>query len=176
MPSVWGCFDSSPPTQQALQDVRDCYSQYGYAGNPYTGAGAMVLVNNKINTSNVSFTLDSSQLLPPKKKFDLANITAWPNPYYGAMKEETNQYDQRVMFSNLPSAGETVVRIFSVDGTLVRLLKHNDTGSQHMTWDLNNEYGLPVASGMYFAHVSTRGEERVLKLAIVQPEMRIDTY
>ena len=31
-----------------------------------------------------------------------------------------------------------------------------------MTWDLNNEYGLPVASGMYFAHVSTRGEERVL--------------
>ena len=136
----------------------------------------MVLLNNKINTSNVSFTLDSSQLLPPKKKFDLANITAWPNPYYGAMKEETNQYDQRVMFSNLPSAGETVVRIFSVDGTLVRLLKHNDTGSQHMTWDLNNEYGLPVASGMYFAHVSTRGEERVLKLAIVQPEMRIDTY
>ena len=176
MPSVWGCFDSSPPTQQALQDVRDCYSQYGYTGNPYTGAGALVLVNNKINTSNVSFTLDSSQLLPPKKKFDLANITAWPNPYYGAMPEETNQYDQRVMFSNLPSAGETVVRIFSVDGTLVRLLKHNDTGSQHMTWDLNNEYGLPVASGMYFAHVSTRGEERVLKLAIVQPEMRIDTY
>tara|TARA_B000000557_G_scaffold174426_1_gene141975 strand:- start:2052 stop:5867 length:3816 start_codon:yes stop_codon:yes gene_type:complete len=176
MPSVWGCFDSGPPTQQALQDVRDCYSQYGYAGNPYTGAGAMVILNNKINTSNVSFTLDSSQLLPPKKKFDLANITAWPNPYYGAMKEETNQYDQRVMFSNLPSAGETVVRIFSVDGTLVRLLKHNDTGSQHMTWDLNNEYGLPVASGMYFAHVSTRGEEKVLKLAIVQPEMRIDTY
>ena len=176
MPSVWGCFDSGPPTQQALQDVRDCYSQYGYTGNPYTGAGAMVILNNKINTSNVSFTLDSSQLLPPKKKFDLANITAWPNPYYGAMKEETNQYDQRVMFSNLPSAGETIVRIFSVDGTLVRLLKHNDTGSQHMTWDLNNEYGLPVASGMYFAHVSTRGEEKVLKLAIVQPEMRIDTY
>ena len=72
----------------------------------------MVLLNNKINTSNVSFTLDSSQLLPPKKKFDLANITAWPNPYYGAMVEETNQYDQRVMFSNLPSSEKLLLEFF----------------------------------------------------------------
>jgi hypothetical protein len=173
---IWGAFDAGPPTQANIAAARDAYIANGYNPPSYEGAAAMVLVNNKINTSNVSFVLDSSQLLPEKKVFDLANITAWPNPYYGSMKEETNQYDQRVMFSNLPSEGETTVRIFTVDGTLVRLLKHNDVGSQHLTWDLNNEYGLPVASGMYFAHVATRGEEKVLKLAIVQPEMRIDTY
>ena len=173
---IWGAFDAGPPTQANIAAARDAYIANGYNPPSYEGAAAMVLVNNKINTSNVSFVLDSSELLPEKKVFDLANITAWPNPYYGSMKEETNQYDQRVMFSNLPSEGETTVRIFTVDGTLVRLLKHNDVGSQHLTWDLNNEYGLPVASGMYFAHVATRGEEKVLKLAIVQPEMRIDTY
>jgi hypothetical protein len=173
---IWGAFDAGPPTQANIAAARDAYIANGYNPPSYEGAAAMVLVNNKINTSNVSFVLDSSELLPEKKVFDLANITAWPNPYYGSMKEETNQYDQRVMFSNLPSEGETTVRIFTVDGTLVRLLKHNDVGSQHLTWDLNNEYGLPVASGMYFAHVATRGEAKVLKLAIVQPEMRIDTY
>ena len=104
------------------------------------------------------------------------NITVWPNPYYGANVEETGPYDQRVMFSNLPSSGQTTVRIYAVDGTLVRLLEHNDTGSQHLTWDLNNEFGLPVASGMYFAHVDAKNTEKVLKLAIIQPEMRIDTY
>ena len=79
------------------------------------------------------------------------------------------------MFSNLPSSGQTTVRIYAVDGTLVRLLEHNDTGST-TTWDLNNEFGLPVASGMYFAHVDAKNTEKVLKLAIIQPEMRIDTY
>ena len=97
-------------------------------------------------------------------------------PYYGANVEETGPYDQRVYFSNLPAEGQTTVRIYAVDGTLVRLLKHNDTGSQHLTWDLNNEFGLPVASGMYFAHVDAKNTEKVMKLAIVQPEMRIDTY
>lgn len=173
---IWGAFDAGPPTQANIAAAREAYIANGYNPPSYEGAAAMVLVNNKINTSNVSFVLDSSQLMPERKEYDLANITAWPNPYYGAMKEESNQYDQRVMFSNLPIEGETTVRIFAVDGTLVRLLKHNDAGSQHLTWDLNNEYGLPVASGMYFAHVATRGEEKVLKLAVVQPEMRIDTY
>jgi flagellar hook assembly protein FlgD len=110
------------------------------------------------------------------KEYSNEEITVWPNPYYGANVEETGPYDQRVYFSNLPAEGQTTVRIYAVDGTLVRMLKHNDTGSQHLTWDLNNEFGLPVASGMYFAHVDAKNTEKVMKLAIVQPEMRIDTY
>jgi len=176
--SVYGEFDSQLPTAAGIQTARDGYGVWGYEAYAptYTGAAAMVLINNKINTSNVTYTFSMADNVAEKKAFEPDNITVWPNPYYGAMAEEQNTYDQRVMFSNLPSEGQTTVRIFSVDGTLVRLLKHNDAGSQHLTWDLNNEYGLPVASGMYFAHVEARDTEKVLKLAIVQPEMRIDTY
>jgi hypothetical protein len=40
-------------------------------------------------------------------------------------------------------------------------------------WDLRNEHGLPVASGMYFAHVEIPGiGTKVLKLAIIQPDER----
>ncbi|MDB3887596.1 hypothetical protein N9360_00770 [Candidatus Marinimicrobia bacterium] len=146
-------------------------AQYGF-----TGAGAWVVINNKPNSPFVEFQFSTADNMTEAKDYVNDNVTVWPNPYYGANVEETGPYDQKVMFSNLPSEGKTTVRIYAIDGTLVRLLSHNDQGSQHMSWDLNNEYGLPVASGMYFAHVEAKNTEKILKLAIVQPEMRIDTY
>lgn len=148
----------------------------GSAAYGFADAGAWALTNNKPNSSSVEFTFSTAENMVAYKEYSNEEITVWPNPYYGANVEETGPYDQRVYFSNLPAEGQTTVRIYAVDGTLVRLLKHNDTGSQHLTWDLNNEFGLPVASGMYFAHVDAKNTEKVMKLAIVQPEMRIDTY
>ena len=148
----------------------------GSASYGFPDAGAWVMINNKPNSAAVEFNFSTAGNMAKSKAYTNENITVWPNPYYGANVEETGPYDQRVMFSNLPSSGQTTVRIYAVDGTLVRLLEHNDTGSQHLTWDLNNEFGLPVASGMYFAHVDAKNTEKVLKLAIIQPEMRIDTY
>ena len=146
-------------------------AQYGFAD-----AGAFVMTNNKPNSAAVEFTFSTEGNMAGYKEYTNEMITVWPNPYYGANVEETGPYDQRVYFSNLPAEGQTTVRIYAVDGTLVRLLEHNDTGSQHLTWDLNNEFGLPVSSGMYFAHIDAKDTEKVMKLAIVQPEMRIDTY
>ena len=146
-------------------------AQYGF-----DDAGAWVVINNKPNSAQVEFNFSTAGNMSESKAYTNENITVWPNPYYGANVEETGPYDQRVMFSNLPAEGQTTIRIYAVDGTLVRLLKHNDTGSQHLAWDLNNEFGLPVASGMYFAHVDAKNTEKVMKLAIIQPEMRIDTY
>ena len=148
----------------------------GSAQYNFPDAGAWVVINNKPNSAQVEFNFSTAGNMVESKAYTNENITVWPNPYYGANVEETGPYDQRLMFSNLPSNGQTTVRIYAVDGTLVRLLEHNDTGSQHLTWDLNNEFGLPVASGMYFAHVDAKNTEKVLKLAIIQPEMRIDTY
>jgi flagellar hook assembly protein FlgD len=80
------------------------------------------------------------------------------------------------MFSHLPTEGPATIRIFALDGTLVRTIHHNDTGSQHATWDMKNNFELPVASGMYIAHVETNHGEKVLKLAVIQPEQRLDVY
>jgi hypothetical protein len=44
-------------------------------------------------------------------------------------------------------------------------------------WDLRNSAGIPVASGMYIAHIDVEGVgEKVLKLAVFMPEERLDVY
>ena len=108
--------------------------------------------------------------------YDPDRITVWPNPYYGYNPEERDALDRRVMFSHLPTEGPATIRIFALDGTLVRTIKHNDTGSQHTYWDMKNNFELPVASGMYVAHVETNRGDKILKLAVIQPEQRLDVY
>ena len=49
-------------------------------------------------------------------------------------------------------------------------------GSQHTYWDMKNNFELPVASGMYVAHVETNHGDKILKLAVIQPEQRLDVY
>jgi len=50
------------------------------------------------------------------------------------------------MFSPLPE--ECTIRIFNLTGTLLRTLEK--TGTEPFTyWDLKNEYGLQVTSGIY---------------------------
>jgi hypothetical protein len=65
--------------------------------------------------------------------------------------------------------------VFNLAGQLVRKLLHSD-GTQYEVWDLNNNFNVPVASGMYIAHVSTASGDNVLKIGVVQPEERIDVY
>ena len=44
-------------------------------------------------------------------------------------------------------------------------------------WDLNNARNIPVASGMYIAHIEVEGgASKVLKLAIFMPEERLDLF
>ena len=51
-----------------------------------------------------------------------------------------------------------------------------------MQWNLQNQIGLPVASGMYIAHVegvlTANGEtvSKVLKLAVIQEQEILDIF
>jgi len=57
----------------------------------------------------------------------------------------------------------------------VRSIDKNDTG-QFLQWDLKNQYGYPVASGMYVARVTSAGEEKILKIALVQETQVLKYY
>ena len=72
---------------------------------------------------------------------------------------------------------EATVRIFSIDGTLVRKLDKNDT-EQFLKWDLRNSSDLPVASGPYVAYVEAPDMEgsKTLKLYIVQRNQLVQYY
>ncbi|MEZ4764148.1 MAG: hypothetical protein R3C26_13510 [Calditrichia bacterium] len=75
----------------------------------------------------------------------------------------------------MPETGSITVRIFSLSGVQVRKLTESDkitSDSQFMRWDLRNESGLPVASGIYMVHVEMPdlGATKVLKVFVVQGE------
>ncbi|MCH7772602.1 MAG: hypothetical protein IIA49_16560, partial [Bacteroidetes bacterium] len=102
---------------------------------------------------------------------DLFNkINVFPNPLFAnnpvtAFTGESGQY---VTFSFLPE--EATIRIYSLAGHLIRTLEKSDE-SPYMKWDLKNEYGRRVGSGMYLAIVSNlRFGEKILKFAIIQPK------
>jgi hypothetical protein len=120
---------------------------------------ARVIEANVINNSfNPSYSFSTDDIVAQKGKVDVAldameTIKVVPNPYYGYSSYEINQLDNRVKITNLPQ--QAVVKIFAVSGALVRTLKKDDSMSS-IDWDLKNDFGIPIASGLYMIHVRAR--------------------
>jgi hypothetical protein len=112
-----------------------------------------------------------------KLKSDLEMINVFPNPYYASNEQETDRFGNFVTFTHLPDDGTDVeIKIYSIDGVMVRKLTHNSTSSQYKQWDLRNGSELPVASGPYIAHVTTKHGDKIVKLYIVQRNQVVQYY
>jgi len=109
-------------------------------------------------------------------KQDIKRINVFPNPYYGVNSEELNKYNRFVTFTHLPE--KATIRIFNLAGVQVRAIEKNDPNSTYQRWDLANNSGLPVASGLYIAYIDMPdlGETKVLKLAIIQEQQILDRF
>jgi hypothetical protein len=112
---------------------------------------------------------------PALAKNDVGNINVFPNPYYGVNTEELNKYQRFVTFSHLPQ--RATIKVFNLAGIQVRTIQKNST-SQFERWDLANESGLPVGSGLYIVHIDMPdiGAQKILKLAIVQEQQILDRF
>jgi hypothetical protein len=114
-------------------------------------------------------------------KKDIDKINAFPNPYYGFNRVETDRFHRFVTFNHLPP-GDWRIRIVSLNGSIVRYIDPNsenqDALKQFATWDLNNQNGLPVASGIYVAYVEmpSLGVTKTLKVVIIQEKQVLDYY
>jgi hypothetical protein len=73
-----------------------------------------------------------------------------PNPYRARERWDTPG-SNRVQFMNVPA--DVRVRIFTIAGDLVRELLKTDPTSGNLDWDLKNQQGEAVASGIYTYHV-----------------------
>jgi hypothetical protein len=120
------------------------------------------------NTKGQSFSTDLA-----KSQVDQINV--FPNPYYGVNTEELNKYNRFVTFSHLPA--KATVRIFNLAGVLVKTIQKDDQG-QFLRWDLQNNSGLPVASGLYIAYMELPdlGTTKIVKVAIIQEEQILDRF
>ena len=135
---------------------------------PEIGTVFRIVTTIPISSEDV-FTFSSSTIKGIEVKYNPNIINVWPNPYFGYNPEETGHYDRQIHFTHLPDEGKCIIRIFDLAGTLVRKISHiNNT--QFEIWDLRNDIGWYVASGMYIVHIETENGDKILKLAIIQPQ------
>jgi hypothetical protein len=104
---------------------------------------------------------------------EVERVNVFPNPYYGMNRAEETRSQRFVTFSHLP--WHATIRLFNLAGVLVKTIRKDDD-SQFTRWDLNNENGLPAASGLYLAHLQLSDAkgislgEKTLKLMLVREE------
>ncbi len=113
---------------------------------------------------------------PAQAQADISMINAFPNPYYGVNTEELNKYQRFITFSHLPNDAD--IKIFNLAAVMVRHIVKSST-SQFERWDLNNDSGLPVGSGLYIVHITMpglNGATKILKVAIVQEQQILDRF
>ena len=92
----------------------------------------------------------------------LDEINVVPNPYYGFSMYESTALENYIKIVNLPE--NCSISIFTVGGILVKTISKGDSGSTYVNWDLKNNAGIPIASGVYIIHVKAPGiGERTLK-------------
>jgi hypothetical protein len=128
------------------------------------------------------FTTSTKTISEEQQRALWEKVNVYPNPLYG-YNNLTNYYSNTpdepfVTFTNLPE--EVTIKIYSLSGTLLRTLTIDDKDlptSPYLRWDLQNESGLRVASGMYLAIVSSpKYGDKVLKFAIIMPQKQIQRF
>lgn len=127
-----------------------------------------------------SFTTVFKGAMSEAAEKDLFNkVNVFPNPLFAynpatSFDVNANPDDPFVTFSNLPR--EITIKIFTLSGLLIRTLTKNET-TPFLRWDLQNEAGLRVASGMYLAIVSSpKFGEKVLKFGVIMPQKQLQRY
>ena len=87
------------------------------------------------------------------------SVRAYPNPW----KADQNG-NAFVTIDGLPASAVTRARIFTISGELVRTL----SGTQKVQWDLRNNSGENVASGIYIYLLDANGEQHSGKIAVIR--------
>ena len=98
----------------------------------------------------IKFTTDSATVVSIENENNTANLLPdvyaleqnYPNPFN---PETRIRYD-------IPEQGHVTLRIYKIDGQLVRTLQNTDQspGRYERVWDGKNDFGNKVSSGVYF--------------------------
>ncbi len=90
----------------------------------------------------------------------LGDAFVFPNPYSSKLSLPY------VIFANLTEEAE--IRILSLSGILVKKIMVADNLAGGVSWDLRNERGEPVGSGVYLYYIKNGDETKWGKLAVVR--------
>jgi len=139
----YGSVDQSlkETAEMFVPDTLDNYARCGTFGDRSTCPN----LNGKLTNLMVDPVFVKGQAAP-----NVENVIVVPNPYDGR-----ERWDQpgtnRIQFMRVPA--NVRVRVYTMAGDLVRELAKKDPTSGNMDWDLKNQNGQEVASGIYIYHV-----------------------
>jgi hypothetical protein len=90
----------------------------------------------------------------------ISALSAYPNPF---------NPDVTIAF-NLALSNEVSVDLFNIRGQKVRSLHKGKLagGNHRLRWDGRDETGRGVASGVYFARVSTASETKTIRMLLLK--------
>lgn len=145
----------SPFSREAHSNTNDGFNQY------------RIKIEGKQSTTLNTEEVDNA--------LDLINVV--PNPYYAYSVYENTATDNIVKITNLPR--ECTISIYSLDGRFIRKYERNESDgikpfdnapipttlfATDVEWNLQNDNGIPISSGIYFIHIEAPGMgERVIK-------------
>ena len=152
---------------------------YPRGSRPMLGAECtLTLVPNRVNSLEDSFTFTAPENSSGTNlvQEDVKKINVFPNPYYGYQYREVSRDNHYVTFSHLPD--KATLRIFDLSGVLVKTIEHVASSGQFDFWNLQNENGYPVASGIYIVYIDMPdvGTTKILKLAVIQEQQILRVY
>jgi len=147
---------------------RKSIDQFYTNGDVYTIPISYVLTER--DTFYYKSKSKSEALTTDERKKMIERINVYPNPFFEweNPRDYLPSYQSFITFSNLPE--EVTIKIYSLSGIHVRTLNETDkqnVSSPFLNWDLKNESGSKVSSGMYIAWITSKYGEKVLKFAIV---------
>ena len=107
----------------------------------------------------------STYALVPKSDEDVSNIHAYPVPFRpnAGNTQKYGAWSDGITFTNLPSEGK--IRIYTISMRLVRTL---EIIPNEIVWDVKNNKGEIVASGMYIWEAVSGNNRKTGKLVIIK--------
>ena len=116
------------------------------------------LTNSNGGYPHYSFTITDNDAPRSNVTAELQNllniINIVPNPYYAYSSYEESRLDKVVKITNLPQTCD--IRIFNMSGQLIKQF-NKDAEQTFIDWNLTNEKGVPIASGIYIVHIEVPG-------------------
>lgn len=110
------------------------------------GNQSVDVVNNSVTAEVEYFSVFRIGLYAPT----LANFSVWPNPFKDNDGiKENGEISKGVPYAVMTFQGVTKVQIYTIAGELVRESRDNEISSGGWPWDLKNDYGRLVGSGIY---------------------------
>lgn len=102
---------------------------------------------------------------------DLSAVRVYPNPFMpnsgnadDGLPFSSGDPNSGIIFDNLPVSVK--IKIYTITGQLVDSIS-SDNSSGSLRWDVKNISGQHVASGGYFAAITSPGHTRIVKVFIV---------